>query len=65
MVLYADILIDFANTIKAEKLRRVNADLNYHLLVSDVLGISLNQAFYYTNINHVNVLATNSAGQQT
>ncbi|QMU27466.1 TonB-dependent receptor [Adhaeribacter radiodurans] len=58
-------LIDFAKNTKAEKSQGINADLNYNILLWDSLSISLNQAFYYTHINHINVLVSNTAGQQT
>ncbi|MDQ3291508.1 MAG: TonB-dependent receptor, partial [Bacteroidota bacterium] len=58
-------LIDFATNIKAERSQGINTDINYQLVLFNAINVNINQAFYYTNINHVNILNTNSAGQQT
>jgi outer membrane receptor for ferrienterochelin and colicins len=44
--------------LKSENSYGVNADINYHTLLFDVLSMQINQAFYYTNIQHPIVLDT-------
>jgi len=46
------------NNLKSENSYGVNADINYHTLLFDVLSMQINQAFYYTNIQHPIVLDT-------
>ncbi|GEO07095.1 TonB-dependent receptor [Adhaeribacter aerolatus] len=58
-------LIDFSRNIKPEKSKGINADINYKLLLFNTINVNINQAFYYTYINQVNILTTNSAGLQT
>ena len=58
-------LIDYASNIKPEKSKGINSDINYHTLLFDDLGFELNQAFYYTFIDNINILTSTNSGQVT
>ena len=49
-----------SNAIRPENSYGTNADINYHTLLFDVLSIQINQAFYYTNIQHPVILNTDT-----
>lgn len=52
------ILAPISKDIKPEKSYGFNADVNYHTLLGEELGLTLNQALYFTNITHANLLVS-------
>ena len=58
-------LIDFQSTVKPEKSYGFNADINFHTLLFDKLGVQINQALYYTHIDNPVTLSSNTMGQLT
>lgn len=48
--------------IKSEKSYGANADINYHTVLFGKINISLDQAFYYTNILHPLILGSDTTG---
>ena len=57
-------LLNNAAVITPERSFGVNADINYHAFLFDVVGVQVNQALYYTNITNPVVLTANAFGQQ-
>lgn len=53
-------LNSISNNVKSEKSYGLNADINYHSILFDALSILINQAFYYTNIQHPIILNTDT-----
>jgi outer membrane receptor for ferrienterochelin and colicins len=47
--------------IKSENSCGVNADINYHTILFDKLSFEINQAFYYTNIQHPIILKSDTS----
>ncbi|MFM2208144.1 MAG: hypothetical protein RL213_2119 [Bacteroidota bacterium] len=52
------------NNVRAEQSYGINADINYHVLLSDKFGLQVDQAFYYTKIDHPTMLVTDASGEQ-
>ena len=43
-------------SVESERSTSVNGDINFHTLIADVVGLSINQAFYFTDISKPVVL---------
>ncbi|MCB0686469.1 MAG: TonB-dependent receptor [Saprospiraceae bacterium] len=52
--------LQFSDAIKAEYSHGFNADINWHTVLSNDLGITLNQAFYFTRIRQPNTIVFDS-----
>lgn len=52
-------LSPLAEEVKPERSRGFNADINWHRLLGDELGLTLNQAFYFTGIDNYHLLLWN------
>lgn len=49
------------SSVKSEQSVGINFDMNYHILIADRISLQLNQAFYYTTIDHpIQVVAVGS-----
>ncbi len=51
-------LLGFSDSLKAEKSIGGNFDINYKTVIDNIIGVSINQAFYYTVIDNPLVLSS-------
>lgn len=54
-----------SKNVKSEYSTSVNGDVNFHTLIHDIVGLSLNQAFYFTNISNPVVVQNNELVNST
>ncbi|MBI3519868.1 MAG: TonB-dependent receptor [Bacteroidetes bacterium] len=57
-------LTDIQSSVKPEKSYGVNADINFHTVLFEELGVQVNEALYYTHIDNPVTITTNAAGQK-
>lgn len=57
-------LLDIQSSVQPENSYGSNADINFHTVLFEKLGVQLNEALYYTHIDHPILITTNSLGQK-
>jgi len=60
----ANNLLDIQSNVKPEHSYGVNADINFHTILFEKIGVQVNQALYYTHIDNPVVITNNTSGQK-